>query len=281
MKQYPVEKSVLFFNSILTRVVRARLFSLAAGVAFYAVLAIFPGIAAIISLYAFFADASQIAAHIEFLSDVVPPGAGDLIDDQMTRTLAAPRALNMTLAFSLALSVWSANAGVVALFDALNEAFQEVETRSVLRLYATSLLFTLFTISFLALALGVIVAIPLTLNYFDYGELGEKLVRSLRWPALYAGMAFTLAIFYRYGPSQRKISRRWVTPGAAIAAFAWLGGSVGFSWYVTNFNSFGHMYGSLGAVIAFMTWLWLSSAAALFGAIIDAHWATNPSGADA
>lgn len=271
MKQFPLEKLVRFFNAVLTSVLRARLFSLAAAVAFYAVLAIFPGIAAIISLYAFFADSSHIASHIAFLSDVLPPGADGLIEDQMTRVIQAPHALNMTLAFSLALSVWSANAGVVALFDALNQAFRETETRSALRLYGTSLLFTAFTISFLALALGVIVAIPLTLNYFEFGYFGETLVRSLRWPLLYAGMACTLAIFYRYGASSRQTARPWMTPGAAIAAFAWLGGSVGFSWYVAIFDSFGRMYGPLGAVIAFMTWLWLSSAAALFGAIIDSQ----------
>ena len=250
---------------------RDRVFSLAAGVAFYAVLAIFPALGASVTLYALFADASQAAAHLDLLAGVLPSGATELLGEQMTRMAAAAGTLGSALVVNLALSVWSANAGVAALCDALNVVFKEEEKRSYARFYALTLLFTLFAVVFLALALGLIVILPIALKYLGWGGVGEQALALARWPALYCAALGVLMLFYCYGPSRTPTRWRWVSPGGAFAAALWLGASIAFSWYVTNFDSYSRMYGSLGAIIAFMIWLWLSSVVALLGAEIDAQ----------
>lgn len=252
-------------------IVRDRVFSLAAGVAFYAVLAIFPALGASVTLYALFADASQAAAHLDLLAGVLPPGAAELLGEQMTRMAAAAGTLGSALLVNLALSVWSANAGVAALCDALNVVFKEEEKRSYAQFYAMTLLFTLFAVAFLALALGLIVVLPVALKYLGWGGAGERALALARWPALYCGVLGVLMLFYRYGPSRTPAQWKWVSPGGAFAAALWLGASIAFSWYVASFDSYSRMYGSLGAIIAFMIWLWLSSVVALLGAEIDAQ----------
>lgn len=254
--------------------VRDRVFSLAAGVAFYAVLAIFPALGASVLVYAAFADASSVAAHLDLLAGVLPPGASELLAEQMTRIAGASHTLGWALAANLAFSLWSANAGVAALFDALNVVFKEEEKRSWLRFYAMTLMFTMFAVSFLALAFGLIVVFPVALKFIGWPVFaweGSGLLAMLRWPALFMGVLFVLMMFYRYGPSRRPAKWRWVSPGALLGAIGWLGVSIAFSWYVASFDSYSRMYGSLGAVIAFMMWLWLSSVVALLGAEIDAQ----------
>ena len=257
-------------------IIRDRVFSLAAGVAFYAILAIFPLLGATITIYALFADASLVAAHLDLLAGVVPPGVADLLGEQMTRmSSAAGKTLGSALGVNLALSLWSANAGVAALFDALNVVCKEEEKRSLLRFYATTLAFTLVAVSFLALALGLLVVLPIALKFIGWDDAGHAVLAGLRWPALFVSVLLVLKSFYRYGPSRNPDSCaqwRWLSPGAVLAAMAWLLASIAFSWYVASFDSYSRMYGSLGAVIAFMIWLWLSSVVALLGAAFDAQW---------
>ena len=248
-----------------------RIFALAAGVAFYAVLAIFPAIAVSLSLYGLFADASSVATHLELLAGVLPPGATELLAEQMTPSALKRPVLGWTLAGSFIVSIWSANAGVASLFDALNVIFREKEKRSYVRFYATSLLFTLFAIVFLALALGAVVVFPLALQFFGWGSAEKQIVSMSRWPFLYALVVFVLMIFYRYGPSRARAKWRWVSWGSVIAALLWICVSMAFSRYVASFDGYNRMYGSLGAIIAFMVWLWLSSVVALLGAKIDAE----------
>jgi membrane protein len=256
-------------------IVRDRAFSLAAGVAFYAILAIFPALGAAITIYALFADASLVSAHLDLLAGVLPPGAAELLGEQMTRMgNAAGKTLGSTLGVNLALSLWSANAGVAALFDALNVVFGREEKRSLLRFYATTLVFTLVAVLFLALALGLLVILPVALKFIGWDRYGQSVLAGLRWPALFVGVLFVLMMFYRYGPSSNARTRNWLWPsaGAILAAIGWLLVSTAFSWYVTSFDSYSRMYGSLGAIMAFMIWLWLSSVVALLGAEIDAQW---------
>lgn len=251
--------------------VEDRIFALAAGVAFYAVLAIFPALAVSLSFYGLFADASSVTKHLELLSDVLPPGAAELLAEQMAPAALKRPVLGWTLAGSLLVSIWSANAGVAALFDALNVIFREKEKRSYARFYATTLLFTLFAIVFLALALGAVVVFPVALNFFGWVSAEKQIVSMARWPFLYALVVFVLMIFYRYGPSRERAKWRWVSWGCLIAALLWIGVSMAFSRYVASFDGYNRMYGSLGAIIAFMVWLWLSSVVALLGAKVDAE----------
>lgn len=255
----------------LSGVFEDRIFALAAGVAFYAVLAIFPAMAVTLSIYGLFADATSVASHLELLAGVLPPGATELLAEQMTPLTQSRPVLGWALTGSLIISIWSANAGVAAFFDALNVMYREEEKRPLWRFYATSLMFTLLAIVFLAMALGAVVVFPVALNFFGWASSEKQIVGLARWPFLYAIVVFVLMVFYRYGPSRARAQWRWVSWGGVIAALLWIGVSMAFSRYVASFDGYNRMYGSLGAIIAFMVWLWLSSVVALFGAKIDAE----------
>jgi membrane protein len=249
-----------------------RIMAVAAGVTFYGLLALFPAIAAIVSLYGLFADPSTINQHLATVSGLLPGGAVDIITEQVKRIASKPSgSLGFAFFSGLAISLWSANAGMKAVFDALNVAYGEEEKRSFVMLNLQSLAFTFAMIAFLLLAVGAIVAIPVILKFFWFGKAIEWLISLLRWPILYLGVLFALACLYRYGPSRDKPQWRWVTWGGAIAGAVWLVGSMLFSWYVANFGNYDATYGSLGAVIGFMTWMWLSTTIVLIGAEINAE----------
>ncbi len=269
--EFPLRGWRDIFRRLGHSAMRDRVFSLAAGVAFYAILAIFPALGASVMLYAAFADARLVAAHLNFLAGILPPGAAELLAEQMTRMATANHTLGPALAANLAFSLWSANAGVAALFDALNVVFKEEEKRSWLRFYAMTFVFTLFAVFFLALAFGLIVVLPVALKFIGWEGSATAAMAAIRWPGLFVGILFVLTMFYRYGPSRRPAKWRWLSPGAVLAATAWLCVSIAFSWYVTSFDSYSRMYGSLGAVIGFMMWLWLSSVVALLGGEVDAQ----------
>jgi membrane protein len=158
-----------------------------------------------------------------------------------------------------------------AVFDALNIVYDEEEKRSFIKLNLWSLSFTLGAILFLLLALAGIVALPVVLNYVGLGSGVEWLIRLGRWPVLLIVIVAGLAVLYRYGPSRDEAEWKWLTPGSIVAAVVWLVGSILFSWYVANFGSYNETYGSLGAVIGFMTWIWLSAVVVLTGAEINAE----------
>ncbi|MDP2354631.1 MAG: YihY/virulence factor BrkB family protein [Beijerinckiaceae bacterium] len=248
-----------------------RIFALAAGVAFYAVLAIFPAMAVTLSIYGLFADPTSVATHLELLAGVLPPGATEMLAEQMVPLTQSRPVLGWTLAGSFIISVWSANAGVAAFFDALNVMYREQEKRPLWRFYATSLLFTLLAIIFLAVALGAVVVFPVALNFFGWASSEKQIVALARWPFMYAILVLVLMVFYRYGPSRMPAQWRWVSWGSLIAGVLWILVSMAFSRYVASFDGYNRMYGSLGAIIAFMVWLWLSSVMALLGAKIDAE----------
>ena len=180
-----------------------------------------------------------------------------------------------TLGFSfiigLVLSLWSANAGMKAVFDALNIVYDEEEKRSFIKLNVMSLSFTLGAIVFIILAITGIIVLPILLDFIGLGSRLEWLLSLARWPVLLLVVVFGLSLVYRYGPSRDKAEWKWVTPGGIIAAVLWLAVSMLFSWYVANFGSYNETYGSLGAVIGFMTWIWISSTVVLLGAEVNAE----------
>ncbi|MCG7393463.1 YihY/virulence factor BrkB family protein [Microvirga sp. ACRRW] len=249
-----------------------RITSVAAGVTYYALLAVFPAIAALVSIYGLFADPASIQDHLNAMSGIMPGGAMEIIGDQVKRIASkGGGALGFGFIFGLAISLWSANAGMKAVFDALNIVNDEEEKRSFIRLNMTSLTFTLCAILFILVALAGIVVLPIVLNFVGLGEGTEWLVSLMRWPILLIGVTLGLSLIYRFGPSRDKAEWRWVTPGGIVAAVLWIAVSMLFSWYVSSFGSYNETYGSLGAVIGFMTWIWLSSIIILLGAEINAE----------
>jgi membrane protein len=264
------------WKDILLRVFQGisedRIALVSAGVTFYLLLSIFPGIAALISIYGLFANPTDIAGNLDTLANVAPGGAIDLLHEEMTR-LASKGGTTLGVGFlvSLAISLWTTNSGVSAIFDALNIVYGEKEKRNLFKYYWTTLTFTLASIVFILLAIAVVVLLPVVLNFIPLPGGTDVLVKFARWPVLFALTALALAALYRYGPTRAEARWRWITGGSAFATVAWIAASVLFSWYVANFGSYNKTYGSLGAIIGFMTWIWISIIVVLLGAKLDAE----------
>jgi membrane protein len=248
-----------------------RLLAVAAGVVFYGLLAVFPAITAFVSLYGLMADPSTIHERLSFATDVLPQGALNILNEQLTRlTSHRTSALSVGFIGGLLVALWSANAGAKAVMDALNVAYGETEKRSFVRLNLVALAFTLGTIFALMLALGAVVVAPIVLSQLGLSGASETLIDLARWPILLALVVLGLTILYRYGPSLTDPPWTWLFPGNVIAAVSWLVLSGLFSWYIAHFGSYDATYGSLGAAIGMMTWMWISMIVVLLGAELNA-----------
>jgi membrane protein len=249
---------------------RHRILSTSGGVAFFSLLAVFPGIAAIVSLYGLFADASTIGKHLSLLSGLLPEGVLQLIAETLIFR-QGNETLGTAFIVGLLIALVSANSGMAALFDALNVVYNEREKRSLVCLYATTFLFTLAGIVFVIFAIAGVVVLPLMLKFVGLATRTEWLLAVLRWPILFATIVISLACIYRYGPSRKDARWRWVTWGSIAGAFLWMGTSMLFSWYVATFDTYNKMYGSLGAGVGFMVWLWISAVVVLLGGELNAQ----------
>src|SRR5215475_6367520 len=250
-----------------------RVLLVAAGVTFYAILALFPATAAIVSLYGLFADATTINQHLNIVSGFLPEGALKVIGDQVKRIASQGQGtLGAAFLGTLAFSLWGANSGTKAIFDALNIIYKEQEKRSFIQLTIRSLIFTIGAVALVLLALAGIIAVPIIFKLVGVPDWsGAALLSMVRWPLLYLVILLALACLYRYGPSRTHPQWKWVTWGSAIAGGFWVIGSLLLSWYVGNFGSFNATYGSLGAVIGFMVWMWFSTIIVLAGGEINAE----------
>jgi membrane protein len=255
-----------FLLSLYQRISDDRVVAISAGVTFFMLLAIFPGTAALMSIYGLFADTSSFHGDLSSLSRILPGGAISVLGEQIKRLAALHHsAMGLAAIGGIVFSVWSANAGMKSLFDALNIVLKEKETRSFFKLNAISLTFTAGTLAFLMLAIAVVAVIPSFLKTLPWsGEL-QLLIAIARWPAIWAVLALGIALLYRFGPGCNDIPWQWISWGSATAAFVWLIASMGFSYYAANYGSFDKTYGSLGAGIGFMTWIWISVIVILIG----------------
>ena len=249
-----------------------RILALAAGMTYYSILAIFPALAALVAIYGIFTDAGSIAKHLDDISAFVPGGAIEVAREQLTRVSSkGDRTLGLTFLVGLVISLWSANAAMKSLFDTLNIVYGEREKRGFFRLNAISLSFTIAGIVFVLSALAAVVAVPVLLNYLHLSNFSDLLIRIVRWPAMFIALALAIACIYRFGPSRAAPRWHWISWGSSAAALLWLGASALFSWYAANFGTFNETYGSLGAVVGFMTWLWISAIVILLGAELNAE----------
>ena len=241
------------------RLTEDRILLIAAGVTFYLILAIFPGTTALVSVYGLFGNPNIMVSHLDIIAGVAPSGAIEVLRDQLTRlSQQNGTALGISFLVSIAISLWTATSGVKAIFDGLNVAYGEEEKRSFIKLSAIALTFTIETIILILLLLAAVVALPIALNYIALPGWSGIALKIARWPILFIIMASALAVFYRYGPSRVEPKWRWISWGSVSATLLWLAASILFSWYVASFGSYNKTYGSLGAIIGFMTWIWLS-----------------------
>jgi membrane protein len=244
---------------------------IAAGVAFYGLLAVFPGLVALVGIYGLLADPAQIERQMGAFSAMLPPQAAEVLLTQLHDLASTDRtALGFGAIAGLLLALWSASAAVRTLMEALNVAYDEEESRGFIRFYGTALLLTLAGIVGVILAIGLVVALPAVLGLAGLSSVVDILVRIVRWPVLALLAIVGFAVVYRYGPSRRKPRWRWVSWGATVAVALWIVGSALFSLYVTRFGNYNETYGAAGAVVILLMWFLLSSYAILIGAEINA-----------
>jgi membrane protein len=259
-------------SGVYNGITEDRILLIAAGVTFYLILALFPGIAALVSIYGLFVDPRTMVNHLDLVGSVAPGGAIDVLREELTRLgQQNGTALGISFLLSLAISSWTATSATKAIFDGLNVAYGEVEKRSYIKLSAIALIFTVGAIVFVLLSIAAVVALPIVLNYIPLPGLTDIVLRIARWPILFVMIAFALTVFYRYGPCRPVPRGRWITWGSLLATVVWLAASILFSWYVAHFGSYNRTYGSLGAIIGFMTWIWLSIIVVLLGAELNAE----------
>jgi membrane protein len=245
---------------------------LAAGVAFYAMLAIFPAIIALVTVYGMVADPAQVESQVGQFARNLPSGADQLLTEQLRNVVSAGRqALSIGLALSLLGVLWSASGGVQGLVKGLNVIYDERETRGFVKLRGLSLLLTLGAIVVAVVALALITVFPGVIDNLGLGRAGQLAASIARWVVLALLVLTALAVVYRFAPDRANPRWRWVGPGALVALVLWLLGSVGFSWYVDNFGKYNQTYGALAAVIILLLWLYLSAFAVLLGAEFDAE----------
>jgi membrane protein len=254
------------------RIGEDRILVIAAGTVFYGILALFPAIAALVSIYGLFASPADIAGKINSMSSVLPGGAISVVGDQMTRVATQSNgSLGISAIVGLLIALWSANAGTKAVYDGLNVAYHEKEKRGFISLNISSLVFTICMLVFAIVALSAIAIVPNFAHRLGLGEAGKWAVTIGQWPVLLILVSLVFACLYRFGPSRDEPKWRWISPGSIFAAIVWLAASLLFSWYAANFGSYNKTYGSLGAIIGFMTWMWISSIVVFVGGMLNAE----------
>ena len=245
---------------------------LAAGVAFYIFLALFPALIAAVTVYGLVADPQDVEQQVAALTEALPEDTAQLLGDQL-RSIASSseQALGFGLLASLAGALFAASGGVQNLIKAVNIAYDEEETRGFIRLRAVALLMTLGAIVFLAVAVGLVAVLPVVFDAVGLGGVGRAAAQVARWVGLVAFVMVALAVVYRYAPDRDEPRFTWVGLGSIVATVLWVVGSAGFSLYVSNFGSYGETYGALAGVVVLLLWLFLTSFIVLLGAEINSE----------
>ena len=245
---------------------------MAAGVAFYGFLSIFPAMSALISTYGLVADPAIIGKQVAGLADILPQAALELLTAQLHALIAAPReALSFGLIVSLLLTLWSAMSGAGTLMQALTVAYEEEETRGIFGFYGRSAALTIGVAGFGLVSLFLIAAVPIVINWLPFSNVVADTVALVRWPVLAGLVIVALGLVYRFAPARTVPQWHWFAPGTIAASLLWLIGSAGFSFYVARFASYDKTYGSLGAVVVLLIWLYVSAYIVLAGAELNSE----------
>lgn len=244
----------------------------AAGVAFFSLLAVFPLISAAVSVYGYFADPNDVYNLIASVSAVLPSEAWSVINEEVIRLVTKPRQqLGFGIFISLFFALFSAGSGVRAVMRSMNIAYGERETRKPLKFFGLAVLMTVAIIVFMWAALGIILGVPAALHILRLDGIAALMARSLPWVLLLFMFGVGTSIVYQYGASRRAPKLRWVMPGVIFSTLCWIGISVGFSIFVTHLGRYDATYGSLSAVIILLIWFWLTALIVITGAELNAE----------
>ena len=246
---------------------------LAAGVAFYAFLAFVPLLAASLLIYGLGADPAEVAGHMGTLAQSLPREAAALIGEQLKAMTETPDgAKGIALLLAILLALYGASKGSSAIVTALNIAYQVKESRGFIRTTLLSLAMTIGAMAVLFIGIGAISAMAWAERALPAASpLGHTLVKLLFWAGAALAVSIGVALIYRYGPNRPDAPWRWITPGSAAATLLWVAASFGFGLYVAQFGNYNATYGSLGGVIVFLTWLYLSAWILLMGAELNSE----------
>lgn len=250
------------------RLITHNLPTVAAGAAFFVVLAIFPGLAALVSLYGLIGNPADIGTFIDTLGQIVPHEIVGLLHNHFVELLSRPQTNLSTFLLSLIIALWSANSGMKAVIEALNIVYDRQEERSILKINMLAAMMTLGFIVFLAVAVNIII-LPQISSWLRELMGGDRLV-SYRWLLLLVATLMLISALYYFAPCGHQTRWHVMTAGATLAATLWIAQSMLFSLYLGNFANYNVTYGSLGAAAIFMTWLWLTIVTLLVGAEVDA-----------
>lgn len=269
----PVEKIVAIYKSaydIWTAAGERHVGLIAAGVAFFGMFGIFPGIAAVIAVFGLVADPVVVSDQLALMEEVIPPDAYRIFQAQIQSLLSARSdALGWATVVSISLALWSSRAAVAGLIGGIN-AIEGVPQRSGIRQAFVALLLTISLVALAIVALLSVVILPVILAFFPLGGVTAWLLEIARWLIALSVLFCGLSILYRFGPNMRGARRPWMTIGAAVVVVVWIAASIGLSYYLSNFTSYNEVYGSIGAVIGMLLWLYISAYLILLGAVFNA-----------
>ncbi len=247
---------------------RTHLSLIAAGIAFFGIFAIFPSIAALIAIFGLVADPMVVETQLALLNDIIPPGAYDLLYDQVHTVITAQTdTLGWATFLALLLALWAARAGVASLVQGLN-LIHAIPNRDGVWHTLVSMSLTLALIAIAMIALFAVIVAPILIALAPPRYSTGWLIEAIRWAVAFSSLLMALGILYRFGPNGT-VRMAWITPGAVLVIVLWLAASAGFSLYVANFDSYNRIYGSIGAVIALMMWLYISAYLILLGAALN------------
>jgi membrane protein len=256
------------------------IFLVAGGVTYAVLLALFPAMAALVSIYGLLLNPAQVEQQVAGLSNVLPAESAKMIAEELhSLVTASSGSLSISAGIALAFALWTASRGMSGLITAFDIAYDQKETRGFFKFNAIAIGLTIAGLIGGTLIIALVGVLPAAIQFVGLGMVAKRLILLLEWPLLIAVVLASLAVLYRFAPDRNPPQWRWVSPGAIIATVLWLVGSIGFSVYVSNFNSYDKTYGSLGGVVVLLTWLYLSSFVALLGAVINAQ-SERQTGAD-
>jgi len=246
-----------------------RIPAVAGGVTFFFLLALFPAIASVVSLYGMFADRHSILEALQTISGFLPGGAVSVLRAEVHRlTAEKPATLNVAFALGSLVALWSTSGGVKAVLDGLNIAFETRETRSFLRISLNAVIFAALLVAAAAILIFGFAQVSHFVRRLAWAGFMRDAAAVLILPFAFLTCSALVSLIYRYGPNRVRTPWRWITWGSAFAAVFWIAGTFAFTWYVQNFGSYNRTYGDLGAAVGFLTWIWISVVILLTGAEI-------------
>lgn len=257
---------------VYKRIGANRMGLIAAGIAFYGLLALFPAIAATVAIVGIVYDPNSLLDSSAWLLAALPEAASAMIATQITEVASASEdSLGLAAIVALVLAFWSASKGVASFIEGTNVIYEEDEKRGFFKLKLVTLALTVAMIGGLALSVLLVAAIPTALAIFGDSDFWKSITMIARWPLMFLLGVFGIAVLFRYAPSRRDAEWKWLAPGAVLACILWVAATLGFNFYVKSFATYNETFGALGGVVIMLTWLWISAFVVLLGAQVDAE----------